>query len=313
MRDPPSTDAMLLFVARLTSSSTPPAREQPPASEQPPACEQPPASEERRAGVWFSTAQSTLYPEHAHAGTEYNLVLAGELHYGVAGREVRARAGQLLVLPAGEPHVLLRTSEDVALWVVEWPRPRGVADGALRGELTVGTPAPELRKALQRLLRQLWLRPAAARALQLEAELESCLASADLAPQPPAMELHPAVVRARALCEQPGANWEDVESLARAAGISPSRLSHLFTEQLGLAPSQYKNFAQVQSFIQSSERNGSSLLRAALEAGFGSYAQFHRVFYQVCGVSPARHLDALHMSPLLDPRVTLGAPERASA
>jgi AraC-like DNA-binding protein len=39
----------------------------------------------------------------------------------------------------------------------------------------------------------------------------------------------------------------------------------------------------------SSERKKSTLLEAALSAGFGSYPQFHRVFRQVTGCSPAEY------------------------
>ena len=35
-----------------------------------------------------------------------------------------------------------------------------------------------------------------------------------------------------------------------------------------------------------------SLLAAALEAGFGSYTQFHRVYRKMFGQSPREHLSA---------------------
>lgn len=256
-------------------------------------------------GVWFSSALSTLLPRHCHACAELNLLMSGSLAYRVAGvaGELRARPGQLVILPQGMEHELVWTSEDVALWVLE------LNGSELSGLDMARVVSPELawRKAFVADARRLWLRPSSVETLQLQAQLESILATlrhAPGAPEPP--ELHPAVVRAKELCELSLGNDLDAAQLARGSGVSASRLAHLFAEQVGVTPLQYRNFAQVQRFIRAYNGEERNLLRAALSAGFGSYAQFHRVFRQVCGERPAAHFKWLTASGEVDQLRTLG-------
>ena len=80
----------------------------------------------------------------------------------------------------------------------------------------------------------------------------------------------------------------DLATLARAAGLSPSHLSRIFKEQTGVPISRFRNQQRLQRFLRlygSGRRT--TALAAALEAGFGSYAQFHRVFREQTGRSPS--------------------------
>jgi AraC-like DNA-binding protein len=77
--------------------------------------------------------------------------------------------------------------------------------------------------------------------------------------------------------------------LARRVGLSPYYLSALFRNQTGLAIPAYRNRLRLQTFIRRAQaRPEITLLRHALDAGFGSYAQFYRVFTAHMGVSPRR-------------------------
>ncbi len=259
--------------------------------------------EDERLGVWFSTALSTRLPAHEHVGTEVNLLMAGTVRYRTAGRDLAARAGDLLILPAFDTHELLEVSDDAALWVVEATRPLSALES---NGARVLRPEYRGRGELHRLARQLWLRPPGSRAARATDALIARLLDLEHTDEPPLAPLHPAVVRARRLCECEQGGPSDMRQLARQAGISESRLAHLFADQVGLTPLQYRNYARVQTFIRSFERGGSNLLEAALAAGFGSYAQFHRVFRQVCGVSPNEHMEFLKRSPVVDARITLG-------
>jgi AraC-like DNA-binding protein len=105
--------------------------------------------------------------------------------------------------------------------------------------------------------------------------------------------VHPAIEHSAHLL----LNEEDSYSLpqlARKAGLSPSRLSRLFKQQTGLSIVEFRNRQRMQRFLDRYEldrQSGrkSTLLDAALDAGFGSYPQFHRVFRQVAGCSPAEY------------------------
>lgn len=90
--------------------------------------------------------------------------------------------------------------------------------------------------------------------------------------------------------QQPGFEGS-LTKLARTCGLSSSRLSRLFKQQMGLSLVQFKNHHRIQEFIRTFG-NGSRLtmLEAALDTGFGSYPQFHRAFHQVTGYAPKEHL-----------------------
>jgi hypothetical protein len=61
----------------------------------------------------------------------------------------------------------------------------------------------------------------------------------------------------------------------------------LFKQQTGVALVDFRNRQRVEKFL-AIYRTGqrTTMLDAALEAGFGSYPQFHRVFKRVMGCSP---------------------------
>ena len=82
-----------------------------------------------------------------------------------------------------------------------------------------------------------------------------------------------------------------VGEIARQACLSASRLSHLFREQTGLTLGQFRDRQRLERFRELREGDPSqTLANCALRAGFGSYAQFYRVFKALKGCSPAgRH------------------------
>jgi AraC-like DNA-binding protein len=78
-------------------------------------------------------------------------------------------------------------------------------------------------------------------------------------------------------------------TLARKHGISVSRLARAFKTEMGMSIVEHRNRLRAQRFFRLVEK-GRGLLPAALEAGFGSYAQFHRVFRGLYKSSPAEYL-----------------------
>jgi AraC-like DNA-binding protein len=60
---------------------------------------------------------------------------------------------------------------------------------------------------------------------------------------------------------------------------------------MGLSVVQFRNHVRIQDFIARFGRGeGPNMLQVALEAGFGSYSQFHRAFHWVTGYAPSEHL-----------------------
>jgi AraC-like DNA-binding protein len=78
--------------------------------------------------------------------------------------------------------------------------------------------------------------------------------------------------------------------LARRFRVSSSKLTHAFKEQVGVSLTEYRNRLRLERFLLLVERGGGNLLQAALDAGFGSYAQFHRVFRAMLGATPKEYL-----------------------
>ena len=98
--------------------------------------------------------------------------------------------------------------------------------------------------------------------------------------------LHPAVRRALRLLSE-DATERSLGQLAKACGTSKSSLSRTFHRQIGVPLNRYRNSLRLARFFdeyrQPVQKN---LAEAAYAAGFGSYAQFYKVFTQAYGRGP---------------------------
>ncbi|HVU45956.1 MAG TPA: AraC family transcriptional regulator [Terracidiphilus sp.] len=101
-----------------------------------------------------------------------------------------------------------------------------------------------------------------------------------------AMALHRAVRRALELMSDGGAEM-NLGQLARACGTSDAYLSRTFRRQIGVPLSHYRNSLRLSRFWE--EFRGpeqKTVAEAVYAAGFGSYAQFYKVFTQAYGQGP---------------------------
>jgi AraC-like DNA-binding protein len=89
------------------------------------------------------------------------------------------------------------------------------------------------------------------------------------------------------LDEAPGRGGKEI---AAALGISVSRLARVFKEHAGMSLVEYRNRLRLDRFAALLDGGCENLLKAALDAGFGSYAQFHRVFRARLNVTPRQYL-----------------------
>ena len=78
------------------------------------------------------------------------------------------------------------------------------------------------------------------------------------------------------------------ERLARELGVSPGYLARAFKREMAMSLVDYRNQLRMDRFFEVIRNKGDrrNFLEAALEAGFGSYAQFHRVYRKLHGTSP---------------------------
>ncbi len=78
------------------------------------------------------------------------------------------------------------------------------------------------------------------------------------------------------------------EQLARAHGVSPSRLYRMFRQHLGHGPRQARGEARVERACELLRASRKSITEVAYDAGFGSLAAFYRWFRRAVGVTPTK-------------------------
>jgi methylphosphotriester-DNA--protein-cysteine methyltransferase len=93
----------------------------------------------------------------------------------------------------------------------------------------------------------------------------------------------------RALEQDPCASGA---SLARELSISPGYLARSFKAEMGISLVEYRHRRLMARFFEAVERGQANLLAAALDAGFSSYTQFHRVYRRMFGKSPRDDMQA---------------------
>jgi len=97
---------------------------------------------------------------------------------------------------------------------------------------------------------------------------------------------HSSVEKALSLIRDYRGNIE-IDELSRRSGLSRSQLSRQFKKQTGTSLCQMKNYYRLQYYLNLRQQNPEqTLLYSSMEAGFGSYAQFHRIYRNRFGHSP---------------------------
>jgi len=251
--------------------------------------------------LWHYRHHGRTNAMHHHAELEFNLVTHGAGLYLLDHRKYRIRRGDLLWLFPAQEHVLVEQTPDFEMWIgVFKPRVvRRMATDPNAQVLRQADPAGEYcRRLPQGTLAQLdglfaGIAAAPDRTNLFNAGLGYALLQAwqhfEHAADVPVHDVHPAVEKAARLIRDETTAL-GLDELARRAGLSPTRLSRLFKQQTGVALVDFRNRQRLERFLQiygTGQRL--TMLDAALEAGFGSYPQFHRVFKRLIGCSPGKY------------------------
>lgn len=239
---------------------------------------------------------------HHHDELEFNLVIAGHGVYLCEQRTVELTRRTLFWLFPEQQHMLIRYSPDFEMWVAVF-RPRlvqRISAHVRRTVLRETNPSGEFTRQLDEpTMRRLHLLFEEVAAVEsdpvrfntgLAYALVTTWASYDAANEVPVRrDVHPAVERAARLLRADPVTLM-LPQVAQHAGLSPGRLSRLFRQQLGMTLTEFRNRQRLERFLAlTSGLEGAArtkLLAAALEAGFGSYAQFYRVFRRYMGARP---------------------------
>ncbi|WP_263419183.1 AraC family transcriptional regulator [Terriglobus albidus] len=251
--------------------------------------------------VWLYHNLGWTNRRHHHAELELNIVTRGTGSYLLGSRKYQIRSGDLIWLFPAQEHVLFEESADFEMWIAVFKR-RAVKRFAID---EFSTPLLKLSRegeCCRRLTSQELSRMEAhcadllAGAKQpgfLNAGLSYLLLYAwqcfERAGTVPVRDVHPAVERAARLLRDED-NTLNLDELARRSGLSAARLSRLFKQQTGFAMVDFRNRQRIDRFLDiygNGQRQ--TMLDAALEAGFGSYPQFHRVFRRIMGCAPGEY------------------------
>lgn len=251
---------------------------------------------------WSAGVRGRLGPHHRHPELELNLVRRGTGSFVLREKRHWLRPGVLTWLFPAQEHVLIDSSSDLEMWIALF-RPSLVeraAGAAQRHTLAAQDPPGQFSRRVDpssdagRHLEALFAEAAAA--VHDDAEIANAGLAFLLMRAWAVFErhgevtffgdVHPAVERAAMMIrDQPELNRLD--DMAVDSGLSAGRLSRLFKQQLGISPIEYRDRCRVERFLGLYGDGARRSVTAAAElAGFGSYAQFLRVFRTLTGSSP---------------------------
>jgi AraC-like DNA-binding protein len=242
--------------------------------------------------------------QHSHDELELHLIERGHAAFVLPDRKLQAPAGTLLWIPPGHEHLVFDVSADQRRWLLLVRRrvarrvlPPAAFARASRHEQVVRL-APRELNALRATFTELGGGMRSPEALTqaiglVNAGIAYALARAHAVSDATGTEersatFHPAVVRAlsalRAVSPPPS-----LPELAALTHTSEAHLSKLFSAHVGVSVTEFRNRLRLQRFFELyGDGEQRTLLTAALDAGFGSYPQFHRVFKEHMGHAPGR-------------------------
>ena len=218
-------------------------------------------------------------------------VIEGQMRYLVDDRVCHAGPRTLLWVNPAHSHILLSETPDFDMWCFVFAdtlRPSGEGAPDLLSRLS-----PERHEELCQIA------STAAGAANATACLrgiaywgERAWAAASEGESSALAHSNPAARRAAEyLAADPAMGGAE---LAARIGLSADRIARLFRAETGERLGDYRNrcrLAAVDRLMAQSRRG--NLLSCALEAGFGSYAQFYRVFCTLRGASPREYYAVL--------------------
>lgn len=255
-----------------------------------------------------------LAQSHTHPELEFNLVTAGSARYIAGGRRYLLTSGTLIWLFPRQEHLLVDVSPHFRMWICVLSRERTLTIAGERGyatmaaedpgEVIVRRLAPSQTQMLARLCGAITTGGAtSADSDDSGQEIEegplrfnhgvsflfmeawkSCSAAASVQA---AEQLSPVVAATLRRIATEGGTLPLGEAAAEF-GVSVSWLSRAFHREAGVGYVDYSSRIKLTRFLElRTATPEATLMSLALRAGFGSYAQFFRVYRRAYGCSPA--------------------------
>jgi len=265
---------------------------------------------------------------HQHVELEINVVARGSVTYVVGRNRYTFQQGECLWLFPSQPHLCIDRTPDALYYVVSFKptliarscrqketavlkktRPpknavlhtqlppaqfgllRDIMDSLLELGLDSDTLNREVGYGLSSGFRYEHSRPDllnSGLALILQLAWDSQMAPAT---ERCATPLHSAVLKALDFLKKEF-EFESLKKLAMECGVSSAYLSRIFKQEVGVPINRYRNMMRIERFWQIRNRatRHMTLSEVAYEAGFGSYAQFSKIYRSTFGSCP-REID----------------------
>lgn len=239
------------------------------------------------ASLWVFDVPAEAFSRndmHAHHAFQLTLSLGGEFSLHLKDRVV---PGPFAVVAPDAPHAFEARGVNALLFV----EPESPAGRALH-QLMAGAPATAIDRArvqdAPELIAHAFAHPSAARERLVEVGRQICsrIASHVRTVEPDR--------RVRQIIKWANENLDgglSLEDAAAAVGLSPSRTSHLFVEETGLACRTYVLWLRLKRAVDA-RNEGLDLTGAAQAAGFADSAHLSRTFKRMFGL-PAASLEML--------------------
>jgi AraC-like DNA-binding protein len=231
--------------------------------------------------LWIGTALRGA-DAHAHHAIQIPLALDGAVRFRRAS-DPEWTTYRGCMIPPDLPHAFDASGETVAHLFVD---PETVEGHALRSRLAaydiVALPEPEREAACDALTRA-WAGPRSCHALAPVAR-EVIRSLAGTLPQH--VSTDPRVLGAIELIRARIGGPVALGEVARELNISPSRLRHLFVDEVGLPFRTYVLWQRLFRVFDA-RTAGATLTEAALAAGFADAAHMTRTFRRMFGMAPS--------------------------
>src|SRR5688572_19714767 len=231
-------------------------------------------------GGWIAISKaSTVFPVHSHHAVQIILSLDVPVRMHAGDGEWRTLRGA--IVQADAPHSLDPCGAVVVFLYVDPESREGKwLTRSLRGPIT--TVAPE---QFESGLPRLWLfRERPPNAAEMSDIVVSLVGSLCEGP-PPVRKMDERISRVLELIRQSDGARMPLEDVAAKVFLSPSRLTHLFAEEVGLPFRRYVLWRKLNRAMLMISR-GSSLTTASHTSGFSDAAHMTRTFHQMFGMNP---------------------------
>lgn len=218
---------------------------------------------------------------HHHYATQ--LVIGDQEPVDVVDQHGLVARGGLVLCPAGVPHRVATTTASIGLLYVE----PTIGLGRLASSTAIQVLAQTVQPAL---FRRLTATVAAQDADALRALIEDTIGE-PLRPRAAGVARVQALIESTLFHPVP----PPLAVAAAHAGCSPSRFSHQFSDEMGIA---YRAFVKWRKLLAAigAVAQGNDLTTAAHAGGFADSAHFSRTFRDMFGMAPGQLLSRLDLS-----------------